>query len=105
MDTILDGEVRDLKRSQKITRFLLDMNKLLDGIHIQEITEYGLERIHIKFEAGLSSIFVQPGMWSPSTAFYIVLEQCANKHFKAQAAHKFNFNNTHTIFWIEEYLI
>jgi len=98
--------INELSRSQKIIRFLLDMNKLLEGLHIEEITDYNLPRLHIKFEAKLTCPYAQPGLWTPTPLFYQVLEQCCDKHFRELCVRYpnsgVNFNNTNTIFWIME---
>lgn len=86
------------ERTNRITRFLLDINKLMDGIHIEETTDYELRNIRIKFEAKLISPFAQPGMWSPTPYFYQILEQCCKKHFKDSMYSSLDFNNTNTIF-------
>jgi hypothetical protein len=77
------------------------MNKLMDGIHIEEITEYELRHIHIKFEAKLTCPYASPGMWSPTALFRFTLEKCCKKHFKDSTYANLNYNNTNTTFWTE----
>ncbi len=85
----------------RITRFLLDMNKLMDGVHIQETTEDHRSTL-IKFEATLTCPFASPFMWSPSAAFYNILSKCLKKWFDIDDYNSLGWNNTNTVFWFEK---
>lgn len=85
-----------------ITRFLLEMNKKLDGMYMEETTERDHPRPMIKFEVKLTCIYAEPCMFAPSKAFYRLLESCMKKYFKHSAYHNLTYNNTNTVFWISE---
>jgi hypothetical protein len=88
------------ERDLKITRFLLDINKLMDGVHIQEKKDMPGSGL-IKFEATLISPYSEPCMWTPSKLFYSIIEEYMKKYFKFSAYENLGWNNTQTVFWIE----
>ena len=83
-------------------KFLIECNKKMDGIYIEETTEVdrvtNIQSHTIKFEASLSTAYAQGGYWSPSDAFYDVVKVAAEKHLGIKFE-DFHFNNTHTIFY------
>jgi hypothetical protein len=88
----------DMKISPKnIMKFLLELNKLCDGIYIEEITDEAVPRT-IKFEAKLSSLFVDGCYWSPTNLFFETIDKAAKKHLGIGVT-DFHFNNTRTIFY------
>jgi len=89
-----------MKLHLRITRFLLECNKLMDGIHVQEITETHLAP-HIKFEVNSTCIYLNVGFTSPSEAFFRIMNQAARKHLGVDPE-LFEFNNTKMIFWIDK---
>ena len=89
-----------IERDMLIIKFLLEMNKKLDGMYMEEITEPDHPRPLIKFEVKLTCIYAQPCMFAPSDAFYNLLEECMKKYFKISAYDKLTYNNTNTVFWI-----
>ncbi len=99
MDLKTLGE--NTKRHFLINKFLLEVNKLMDGIYVEEITEYHHPRVHVKFEAKLTCIYAHPCMWSPTEKFYETIMNAAKKYFDdVHNVDDFGWNNTNTIFWI-----
>lgn len=93
--------MENIERHMRITRFLLEVNKLMDGVHIDETTENHLHP-HVKFEANLTCIYASPVMWSPSAAFFKIIGEASKKFFGLDDYNMFGWNNTNTIFWIDK---
>jgi len=89
-----------IERDMLITKFLLEMNKKMDGMYMEETTEYDHPRPMIKFEVKLICIYAQPCMFSPSNAFYSLLEEVMKKYFKSSAYANLSYNNTNTVMWL-----
>jgi len=87
--------INDLENKLK---FLIDINKKMDGICIEEIHTSD-NMLFTKFEAKISSIYVIPPMWSPTEAFFDVIERASMKYFGTR---DIGYNNTRTVFWIRE---
>lgn len=91
----------NINKHFKINRFLLECNKLMDGIYLEETTENHQDR-NIKFEAKLTCLYANPGWWSPSPKFFEVVVGAGRKYLGIENVDDFHWNNTSTIFWIEK---
>ena len=98
----LKKELKKMDLENNIIKFLLECNKLMDGIYIEERTGTDENPNVIKFEAKLTCIYAQPGLWSPTEKFYEVLMRAGKKYLGVKTIDDFNFNNTHTIFWLHK---
>lgn len=76
-------------------RFLIEANKTLDGIHIEQSrndTPWSL-----CFDATLTCFYASKGYWTPTTAFKTAIASLMLKHFGTDMH---EYNNTGTSFWI-----
>jgi hypothetical protein len=96
-------------RQNRILKFLIEANKVMDGMHIEETTEYDHPRwFSIKFEASLTCPYTNGGFWSPNKLFWTTINKIAKKHFldfkysEALKNSDWNLNNTGTVFWIKK---
>ena len=91
-------DVYNVAKHMRITRFLIEINKLMDGIYVEETTENHLGA-SIKFEAKLTHIYAHPHYWSPSEKFFQIVMNAAKKFFRGvHEIEDFTWNNTNTIF-------
>jgi hypothetical protein len=102
MSELHDKIHRNISKHFKIERFLLECNKLMDGIYLEEITEDHNLSWSIKFQAKLTCLYANESLWSPSTKFYDVVIKAGQKYLGIKGMEDFGWNNTHTIFWIEK---
>lgn len=92
--------MENIERHLRIMRFLIDANKLMDGVHLQETTE-DHSRSLIKFEATLTCLFSSPCMWSPTSKFFDIIMILSKKYFRdVNDIDDFGWNNTKCVFWI-----
>jgi len=91
----------NINKHFKINKFLLECNKLMDGIYLEEITETHLAG-HIKFEAKLTCLYANPMYWSPTPLFFECIMRAGKKYLGVETVEDFHWNNTSTIFWIEK---
>ncbi len=90
-----------ITRNMRIARFLIEINKLMEGVYVEETTEYHETFSLIKFEANLTCLYANPSYWSPTKAFFENIIHAAKKHFKeVNNIEDFGWNNTNTVFWI-----
>ena len=91
----------NIARHFKINKFLLECNKLMDGVYIEEITENHNDR-NIRFQAKLTCLYANPSYWSPSPAFFEIVMKAGKKYFDIENIDDFTWNNTKTIFRIDK---
>ena len=92
-----------IARHIKITRFLLEINKLMEGIYVEETTENHETFSLIKFQANLTCLYANPSFWSPTPAFFSIIMNAAKKNFReVNDVDDFGWNNTKTVFWIDK---
>lgn len=101
MDAKTKLNEKAITRNMRIVRFLLEVNKLMEGIYVEEITEYHETFSLIKFEANLTCLYANPSIWSPTKIFFENIIHSAKKNFMdVNDLEDFGWNNTNTVFWI-----
>lgn len=84
----------------KVTQFLLDVNKRLDGIVVFEDKEFS-RKSFLKFQLELTSPHINSAcFWSPSSLGQKIVEDTIHKHFDIYQ--EVGWNNTRTILWFTD---
>lgn len=91
---------RHMTLEGQIIRFLIAVNMLLDGVHLEETSE--LQSTLVKFEATLTCPYASPMYWSPTDLFHKVISDSIYKYFGIDDTEHdlIGYNNTNTVFWI-----
>jgi len=84
----------------QILRFLIEVNKRLDGIYICESTEYDHPRPSLTFNCNLTNLFISAN-WEPSSLFFRVIDDAAQANLKI-TKDDFSWNNNKTTFWYQD---
>lgn len=83
----------------QIIRFLIAVNRLLDGVHLEETSE--MQSTLVKFEATLTCPYASPMYWSPTDLFHKMIAESLLKYFNIRYNDgTVGWNNTNTVFWI-----
>ena len=93
-------EKRHMTIEGQIIRFLIAVNRLLDGVHLEETSE--MQSTLVKFEATLTCPYASPMYWSPTDLFHKIISDSIYKYFGIDDTEQdlIGYNNTNTVFWI-----
>lgn len=81
----------------QIVRFLIEVNKRMDGVHLEETSE--MASTLVKFEALLTNVYANRAYWSPTKLFHQIIAETVKKYFDVDPK-DLGWNNTRTVFWL-----